>query len=295
MSKSLGKNRILGNCLCCGGSDLVKSPAIIMPFVADRALGYPPALIDESWGLNTVPYGYAHSICNTLGCLDCGFMFQDLRFSDAQMASLYDDYRGAEYTNLREKYEPGYRERNISLNHGISFHAEVESFLRPHLGLPINILDWGGDTGINTPFAAERSKLHIYDISNKSVIDGAKAVDLEEIARNHYSLVVCSHVLEHVPYPEEILIKISEIMGPDTVLYVELPAEKIMLNSENIKDIVRKKRHWHEHINFYSQNSLTALLDRSGFDILDFKVSGVMQNEQNTNIYQLAAKISYDR
>lgn len=287
----LDRERIAKRCLCCGSTELIRSPAIIMPFVADRALDSPPVLIDESWGLATIPKGVAYSLCHSLGCKKCGFIFLDLRFSDAEMSMLYKDYRGEEYTTLREKYEPGYRARNVSLNNGVSFIKEVEDFLAPHLTFPAKILDWGGDTGVNSPFASSRSLLHIYDISNKSVIEGAVAVDLETVKQNNYSLLVCSQVLEHVPYPAEILQSIAGVVSSDTVVYIELPVEKIILQEHDVGQAVLKKRHWHEHINFFTEHSLKSLLNFCGFEVLELKISGVPMNGGLIKIYQLAAKL----
>lgn len=287
----LQKERVARRCICCDGVNILKSPAVLMPFVSDRALGYAPVEIDDSWGLSTIPNGFAYSICNTLACSDCGFLFLDIRFSDAEMTSLYRNYRGDEYTELREQYEPGYRERNRALNVGVTFIEAVEDFLRPHLDTSIRILDWGGDTGINSPFARERSQLHIYDISNKPVIEGASVVDLNTARQNDYSLIVCSQVLEHVPYPDELLLEVSSVMSADSVLYIELPVEKLILEGGEVQSLVSKKRHWHEHINFYTENSLKQLLDRCDMTILELKITKVQHHSSEIFIYQIACKL----
>ena len=139
-------------CVCCGSKALAKSPAILMPFVAHRVFGWKPVVIDDSWGLKTIRNGTAYTICNSVYCSDCGFLFLDIRFSEEELKSLYDGYRDKQYTDLREIYEPGYTTRNDSLNAGINYIADIETFLSPYLSFPISILDWGGDTGKNTPF-----------------------------------------------------------------------------------------------------------------------------------------------
>jgi hypothetical protein len=144
---SLKHERIATECVCCGSKSLKKSPALLMPFVADRAFGWQPVEIDGSWGLKTITSGMAYSICNSLFCGDCGLLFLDIRFSEVELNSLYDEYRGQQYTDLRETYEPGYKQRNDSLNAGIGYIAEIERFLGPHLSFPISILDWGGGYG----------------------------------------------------------------------------------------------------------------------------------------------------
>ena len=96
------RERVAKTCVCCVNSSLNKSPAIVMPFVAHRAFGWAPVTIDDSWGLKTIKSGTAYTVCNTLFCPDCGFLFLDMRFSEEELAGLYDGYRNAEYTDLRE-------------------------------------------------------------------------------------------------------------------------------------------------------------------------------------------------
>jgi hypothetical protein len=179
-SFTLNKERIATQCACCGSKNLKSSPAFLMPFVAHRTFGWEPVVIDESCGLATIKPGNAYSICKSLYCNDCGFLFLDIRFSDIELSNLYRDYRGIEYNSLRESYEPGYTKRNDNLNAGIGYIEDIEKFLKPYLRFPITILDWGGDTGKNTPFKNNNEAFDIYDISNKDVLAGARVVIKKE-------------------------------------------------------------------------------------------------------------------
>ena len=85
-------------------------------------------------------------------CSKCNFVFLDIRFSDKELSNLYNNYRGVKYTKLREKYEKNYEKRNRDLIKGITYLDEVEKFILKNTKLPLSILDWGGDTGKNTPF-----------------------------------------------------------------------------------------------------------------------------------------------
>ncbi|NQW44872.1 MAG: hypothetical protein HQ462_05640, partial [Deltaproteobacteria bacterium] len=198
---NLKKERIATQCVCCRSANLKSSPAILMPFVAHRVFDWAPVIIDESWGLTTIKSGNAYSICKSLYCSDCEFLFLDIRFCDSELSRLYDDYRGEQYNTLRESYEPEYTLRNDNLNAGIEYIKDIESFLEPHLKFPLTILDWGGDTGKNTPFKNRNEMFDIYDISNKEVIKGAKIISKKEAFSKKYKLIVCSNVLEHIPYP----------------------------------------------------------------------------------------------
>lgn len=242
-----------------------------MPFVAHRAFGWEPVEITDDWGLRTVKHGMAYSICNSLQCDVCGLLFLDIRFNQSEMRSLYAGYRDEQYTALREKYEPGYREKNAELNAGIGYLSEIEAFLSPHLRFPVSVLDWGGDTGKNTPFKSRNKLFHIYDISDKPVIDGAQRVGKDAASNTPYDLVVCSNVLEHVPYPAETLLDLRSCMDERTVLYLEVPYEDLVRTAGADAEVYRRKKHWHEHTNFFTETSLRRLLRRCDLSVIDLK------------------------
>ena len=263
------KERIASQCICCGGNKLKSSPAILMPFIAHRAFGWLPVNIDDGWGLKTIKNGHAYSICNSLFCEICTLLFLDIRFSKTEMNNLYKDYRGKDYTDLRDFYEPGYLVKNPLLYYPIDYMDVIEKFIQPYLKNKLTILDWGGDTGLNTPFNKSYIELDIFDISNKNVIEGAKLVNKKEAAAKKYSLVVCRGVLEHVPYPIDLLLDIKKSMDVSSVLFIQVPLENLRILFEDNLHV--RKKHWHEHINFFSVKSLNHLLQNAGLHILNLK------------------------
>lgn len=283
------RQRIATQCVCCGGEDIVSSPAILMPFVADRAFGWKPVVIHESWGLRTIQPGHAYSICKSLRCADCGHLFCDIRFSDEEMVSLYNKYREEQYTQLREHYEPGYTARNEALNQPITYTDQIESFLERHLQFPLTVLDWGGDTGLNTPFKGKNIAFDIYDISDKEVEPGARFVTLEQAVALKYRLIVCSQLLEHVPYPAEVLLAARNVMDSESILYIELPYEDVM--RQKLPNPEAHKRHWHEHVNFYSEQSLDTLVNNCGLQVVDRNVLSVRVAGSDVHIFQVACKL----
>jgi hypothetical protein len=283
------KERIATQCVCCGNDSLKSSPAILMPFVAHRTFGWGPVTIDETWGLSTIKNGNAYSICKSLYCDDCGLLFLDIRFSESELTNLYEDYRGKEYNALREKYEPGYTLRNDNLNAGNTYIQDIEDFLTPHLSFPISVLDWGGDTGKNTPFKNKNETFDIYEISNKEVLDGARRVSKNEANLKKYKLIVCSNVLEHVPYPSELLSDITQSMDKESILYIEVPIENVVLNHKSDLHIIKK--HWHEHINFYSEKSLYSLVENVGLEVKELKRLQVTDGGQTFWVFQVACNL----
>ncbi len=261
--------RIAGECVCCGSEDLEKSPAILMPFVASRVFGWEPAEITPDWHLRDIKCGMAYSVCSTLKCNHCGLVFLDIRFDDSEMAALYSGYRDAEYTALRDRFEPGYQARNEGLVGEHAHIAHVEAFLRERVGQVLSVLDWGGDTGLNTPFRREVSTHHVYDISGQPVIEGAMQVDADTALSGSYDLVVVSQVLEHTPFPREIVAEAVRTMGPSTYLWVEVPNETVLRTAEDADAAYLNKRHWHEHVNFFTEEALAQLLEAEGLVVIE--------------------------
>jgi hypothetical protein len=283
------RSRMSQCCVCCGSSKLSFSPAILMPFIAHRVFNWKPVSIDSTWGLKSIPEGRAFSICNSIECGSCGLLFLDIRFDDQEMARLYDDYRGPAYTQLRDNYEPGYALKSEELEREFSYIDSIEDFLSPLLQFPVSILDWGGDTGLNTPFKNKSRKIDIFDISNKQPLPGMAVVDKSEALKNSYDLIVCSHVLEHVSYPSDVLEDIRKVMKNDTILYIELPVENLML--EKTTDRLFKKRHWHEHINFFTETSLRRLVERLNLQLAKFSILEVNTASSRTFKFQLACSL----
>jgi SAM-dependent methyltransferase len=292
MNKVTIKERIATRCVCCETSKLNSSPAILMPFVAHRALGWEPVEITPEWGLKTIQSGMAYSVCRSLECVECGHLFLDIRFDDYEMARLYGGYREEAYTELRERYEPGYKARNEELNAGAGYLHEVEVFLSRHVAMPTGILDWGGDTGKNTPFKSRASHLHIYDISEKEeLLEGAMKLGRSEASKHEYGLVVCSNVLEHVPYPRDVVLEMKAMMKPGTVLYIEVPQETLVHGNPEGASLCTRKKHWHEHVNFFTESSLKALVEGCGLSLLDLEVLEAAIADCTSHHYMLACAL----
>jgi hypothetical protein len=276
--------RIANECVCCGSAALSKRPAVLMPFVASRVFGWEPVEITEEWHLRDVRRGMAYSVCNTLKCDACGLIFLDIRFDVAEMSALYHGYRDAEYTVLRARFEPGYQARNDTLVRGYDYIPHVEEFLRERVGRIESVLDWGGDTGLNTPFRREVAIHHVYDISDESVIEGARRVDTAETVASEYDLVVLSQVLEHVPFPGDVLAGVAGSMGRDTRLWVEVPHEAVIREAADPAVAYLEKRHWHEHVNFFTEDALTRLLERAGLCVLERTTFAVTVGEESASV-----------
>ena len=263
------RERIAQTCVCCSGARLSKSPAVLMPFVAKRVFDHDPVEITPDWGLRDLRPGMAYSVCNTMECDDCGALFLDIRFSDTEMRALYAGYRDESYTTLRERFEPGYRQINQHLSGRAPYLPSIENHLLQWVPGAPSVLDWGGDTGINTPLKSQAKRVHVYDISGKAPVAGVQAIGLAEARANTYDLITCSQVLEHVPWPADTVRQIVNLMRRETFLYLEVPFEDLMRAQDGAESLRLAKRHWHEHVNFFSKASMRALVRECGLQLVD--------------------------
>jgi SAM-dependent methyltransferase len=280
-------------CPCCESEELKKSSAILMPFMTKMIFDYDLFDIDESWNLYGVPNSKIYMPCKSVQCQNCGFLFSDFRFDDNELKNLYENYRETKYNDIRDFYEPGYKDKQKILDEPIGYKKDIEKFLDFIKYQPL-ILDWGGDDGKNTPFLETANKIHIYELTDKELLNNCEKIELEEIPNYNYDLIVCSNVLEHVSYPKELVKDITECMKEDTILYIEVPYENLMAESDGSLDLYKSKKHWHEHINFYSKKSLYSLVESCGLEIIKDQVYNykkALDCVHFTNLYMLACKI----
>jgi hypothetical protein len=265
----VSRELVASSCICCGGGNLEKSPAVLMPFVALRVFGHEPVEITEEWGLRDLRQGMAYTLCNSLQCQECGALFLDYRFTDKQMAALYHNYRDEVYTAQRTHFEPGFVNTRGHFDHRAAYLEEVEAWLSRRLPQAPAVLDWGGDTGINSLFRFDNKLLHIYDISGVDLVSSARAVDIEQAYHNYYDLVSCSQVLEHVAFPADLIKQMLPAVKDNTLLYLEVPNEALIRAHPHSKNLAPLKRHWHEHVNFFTETSMRRMLENAGLDLVD--------------------------
>lgn len=260
---------IARHCVCCGCDQLQRSPAVLMPFVALRVFGHEPVEITADWGLRDLRQGTAYTLCNSLQCQECGGLFLDYRFTDEQMGALYHNYRDDLYNTQRTRFEPGYANVIAHYHQRAAYLDEVEVWLAPRLPEAPAILDWGGDSGINSPFREHNRLLHIHDISGVELVAGAERVDLQRIGQTHYDLVSCSQVLEHVSFPRQLVEQMLSAVGKGTLLYLEVPHEVLVREHPGSLELAPLKRHWHEHVNFFTEAAMRRLLEGLGLEVVD--------------------------
>ena len=74
-------------------------------------------------------------------------------------------------------------------------------------------------------------------------------------------LVVCRHVLEHLPAPATLMAALRAAAAPQGTVYVEVPNGLWTMRDGGIWDLV------HEHCGYFTPRSLAALARRTGFGV----------------------------
>jgi hypothetical protein len=206
----------LETCPACGTRATHSHPVLTAPFIAAYVFERPV------------------EPCRLMVCDDCGLWFFDRRYTDAEMAKLYGNYRGDGYFEARHRFEPWYtRAFNDHLGRDpqeiATRNAATLAFLdeaRDRKSFA-SILDYGGDSGQFIPPELGGEKF-VYELSDAPCVGGVtRMADKKDFSADGYDLVMLCHVLEHAPDPATLLRDMQPCMaGSDARLYVEVPYER---------------------------------------------------------------------
>lgn len=230
------------NCRSCGSSNTLTHDSILAPFLTYRMLNIKPIVTTSLYryinGTNYLP-------CHTVGCKDCGFVGVGLYISDHLLGTFYRNYMKPEYIHMRQLFEPDFLQSNsLKLRESIS---DVEEWITLHIQTPKRVLDYGAVTTEYTPFR---------DTARVKTVDIQTGLDCTET----FDLVTCLHVLEHVPDLDRVLKTIQSYSA--RYLYIEVPHELHIQKYKTLEDRVQNKEIWHEHLNFFTHESLNHLLKK---------------------------------
>ena len=267
------------NCVICGSNDLTGYDTYCTPFIAERI-----------WNSAPFPVKLLH-------CNKCDFIFYSPRPEESELEKLYKNYRGLEYQQQREKFEKWYtKEVNESIGNNKLEIEERKSNMSAFLagrydnGKVKSVLDYGGDKGQFIPDEFSGADRYVYDISNNPLCPEIKRiVDISESEEKKFDFIFCCHVLEHVPYPNEVIDRVLKFSHKNTKFYFEVPIDlPLFLNGVFLNYFFKffsshamlhlyskiRQRHdanaffpMHEHINFFTRVSMRRLLELRGLKV----------------------------
>lgn len=158
--------------------------------------------------------------------------------------------------------------RDSQTSHEISRHTSSDdarsamllTFIQSYLSPSTSILDFGGGNGrLMSSFISNGYDCSLIDFPGEK-IPGVKYIgsQLNDVpATTEFGAIVVSHVLEHLADPHQVLLELRNYVKNDGILYVEVPLE--IWKSPPLPDEPVT------HINYFTSNSLTALLERAGY------------------------------
>ncbi|GMO48542.1 MAG: hypothetical protein Ta2B_30290 [Termitinemataceae bacterium] len=268
----------MNSCLICGSVNTETKKAVIVDFLLDR-------IWNNQKDKNTI----------LIHCKECGFAHFKHRFNDEEASRLYSEYRNDVYQQQRQKYESWYTKEINNFTgdeEGYNFSQKTmeQIFLEAELDIDEikTALDYGGDTGKNIPrIFKENTKKYVFDISGvQTEKDVIGLTDLNIVKNNKYDFIMNTAVLEHVSSPEEIVVTIKSLLQNNGIVYIEVPFDspfhkvptdyiQFLFNKNFTKKalidrfILNLKHPYkmHEHINYFTPESVEKLLQKNGFDV----------------------------
>ncbi len=206
-------------CLICSGP-VEGIPATVYLFLKERAK------LDG-----------AYSLCY---CQTCDFSFFWPRLTDEECLRYYTGYWGDEFVRRRSQMEAGYENYLASITTDIYLEQRVLNLRNIVPSMPKTILDVGGFDGFLGRRAFPDASVTVVDVGDTYPV-------------GIFDLVVCAHVLEHVPHPLRFLENIKPLVGKH--LYAEVPIDP-------------RIPAMHEHLSHFNDKSFTHLVEKAGFTIV---------------------------
>ncbi len=264
-------------------------------------------------------------------CTVCSFRFFDVRLEDTEVERLYSGYRGESYFRERHRWEFWYSKKvNDGIGGDWEEIAErvaaLDRFLSPHVDKSAieSVLDYGGDRGQFIPQSLGARKF-VYELSDAVPEEGVKRIGSEqELSAMKFDLILALGVLEHCSDPENVLRKLRTYLSPRSLLCIGVPYERYGVDSAGKSELYHKYLEallhlppalvavdfystvgrvrlnripplglikCHEHLNFFEQNSMKALLERTGFEVLDSSVESIVKYPARVESLQVLARL----
>lgn len=257
-------------CPICASRPAKSALAVVSPWIRDLA------------GVTERTSRYSE--CNL-----CDFGWFELAYDNVEMSRIYRDYRGSAYCASRTQWERWYSEE---WNHFVSDDSEstksrrtlIEDFLGDiDVATMGTVADVGGDRGQYIVCGSDRV---VVDVSERELVAGVRRVsNISELGS--IDLILCAHVLEHIPDPvhelkcfsNAALVYIKVPLGAPNLSYVRTVTTQASRIAARIPALWSAWSQpyagralggsWQplrqsEHLNFFSRSSLKRLIEVAG-------------------------------
>ena len=190
-------------------------------------------------------------------CEDCGFIFnQD--FDGSKLSY------GKEYDNT-QTYSPSFESYISELARSLIYDKNIQNCSIVEVGCGkgsflsklVKSEEWG-----NTGYGFDPSY-----VGAETVFDGRLKFEKRyydsECANIHADVVVCRHVIEHIPDPLSLLFSVRQALvhSPNARVFFETPCVEWILRNQVIWDF------FYEHCSYFTAESLATAFEVSGFQV----------------------------
>lgn len=108
-------------------------------------------------------------------------------------------------------------------------------------------------------YAAEKFNLKIYNMS----------LEKADFPNEYFDVIIMQDTIEHLQHPRQMLLEINRILKTNGILYINTP------DIESLTSKILKAKWWginQFHLYYFSKNSLSRILNLSGFVVLKYDV-----------------------
>jgi SAM-dependent methyltransferase len=188
-------------------------------------------------------------------CNSCGLAYQEITFSDSDLADIYE----VVYKSYHSPALSGI---------GSGLADEFLSFMERNADIAgKNTLEIGCFDGYFLSLLRDRYSCRVTgcdpgpgaEIALKLNVPVIKEYFAPDLFKETFDIVVMRGVLEHIPEPVRFLSEVSRVLEKDGRVAIEVPNVEYSLKNGVIGDF------FHEHISYFTTESLTASLVQSGF------------------------------
>jgi hypothetical protein len=215
-------------------------------------------------------YPGVHEVLITSQCCEhCGFVLYIPRPSEENLDAKYKFLSTLEPDNNISEDD-----QVINNRRGRLIYNKVKEYLpKGPKGRKGRVLDFGGGEGrLLRDFIAQGSECSVVDYCEQ-VFPGVNRIGstIADIPSNaKFDLIICSHVIEHVANPLNIIATLMQHLDQEGAIFIEVPMEiwgKAPLHDEPVT-----------HINFFTPSSLRLLMERAGISVSSCRLGGMPHN-----------------
>lgn len=143
----------------------------------------------------------------------------------------------------------------------------LSSRLREPLGPETSVLEIAPSRAMTAFFANHRVRYRSADLSSPLAQDHVDITDMAIYPAASFDLVICSHVLEHVPDDAQALRELRRIITPDGHLVLLVPIPLLLATTDEDLAVTDVNERWrrfgqNDHIRMYSKSDFLDRLRR---------------------------------